>query len=363
MSLLLALLAAGSLEGRAVSLAADVVAGTRPLHLDCPAGQSTRIILPQADLGVKVSPGAKEKLGLRRIASRPETIILLAPPKHPAKGTLELTGPGIDILIAAETTERGGSSVIRLTLASPPPSPPEPRPTPLPAATAAPHSSAPKEAAGPPTLVPPPAIGIKASPSVASPPAVVKNPSPPTGKGSPPPLVDPSPTPASAAPVETNTASSPPPSGVPSPAEEVVFEESSSDAAPSAPPTASALPAFDTSGVLSGQWVRIGRREGQPGRLEMELQDAVRGDHWVWLRFVLARGAGEQVSEVSWHRESSSAFAVYKQETRGKDLLVVVQLPREELTKKTRVTLKVADGVYRFAVSSPTFASFLKSLF
>jgi hypothetical protein len=125
-----------------------------------------------------------------------------------------------------------------------------------------------------------------------------------------------------------------------------------------------AEPGLDLAGLLSARPTVIGRREGQLGRPVMLLQDALKGQRWVWLRFVLIGGAEETIEEVSYSTNDASGLALHVAERTSKDLLVVVQLAREDVTKKTRVTLKVAKGgTYKFAVSSPTFANFLKGLF
>jgi len=100
---------AATVEVRSLTLTPEVLAGKKPLLLECAAGgPSTKVVFPVEDLSVRFSAGAREHLGLRKIASHPQTILVFAPPRHPEKGTVELTGPGVDILLGVETREHGG---------------------------------------------------------------------------------------------------------------------------------------------------------------------------------------------------------------------------------------------------------------
>ncbi len=118
---------------------------------------------------------------------------------------------------------------------------------------------------------------------------------------------------------------------------------------------------FDLSSLMRATPVNIGRREGLPGQSAMVLVDALRGEAFVWLRFTLEKGATDRVSAVSWDK---GAIAAFTQEPVGRDLRVVVQLPRGEVTRKTRVALETASGGrYRFALNSGTLAGFFRSLF
>jgi hypothetical protein len=138
---------------------------------------------------------------------------------------------------------------------------------------------------------------------------------------------------------------SPPPPTVPSPS-------------PSPTPTPSPL---DLEGLLRATAHDIDRREGLPGQPAMILKDALYGDERVWLRFVLEDGARAQVDRVWWEQGEIPAWV---QETSGKDLRIVVQVPRASVTRKTRVSLKVTPGgIYRFALTPSTLTNFFKELF
>ena len=93
----------------------------------------------------------------------------------------------------------------------------------------------------------------------------------------------------------------------------------------------------------------------------MILKDALFGDDLVWLRFNLEGGASDRVDRVWWEKGD---ITTYVQEASGKDLRIVVQIPRAAVSKKTRVSLKVAAGpAYRFALTPSTLTSFFKELF
>lgn len=131
--------------------------------------------------------------------------------------------------------------------------------------------------------------------------------------------------------------------------------------AASAPPATPAPPALDLQGLLRATPRAIDRREGLPGQRPMVLKDALFGDEWVWLRFHLEGGALARVDRVWWEQGD---ITTYVQEANGKDLRIVVQIPRAAVSKKTRVSLRVAAGpAYRFALTPSTLTSFFKELF
>jgi hypothetical protein len=133
---------------------------------------------------------------------------------------------------------------------------------------------------------------------------------------------------------------------------------------PPPPPSPAATPApspLDLEGLLRATTHGIGRREGLPGQPAMILKDALYGEQRVWLRFVLEDGARAQVERVWWDQ---GEIATWVQETNGRDLRVVVQVPRASVTRKTRVSLKVAPGgTYKFALTPSTLTNFFKELF
>ena len=127
------------------------------------------------------------------------------------------------------------------------------------------------------------------------------------------------------------------------------------------PPATPGPPALDLQGLLRATPRAIDRREGLPGQRPMVLKDALFGDEWVWLRFHLEGGASDRVERVWWQQGD---ITTYVQEANGKDLRIVVQIPRAAVSKKTRVSLRVAAGpAYRFALTPSTLTSFFKELF
>jgi hypothetical protein len=136
-------------------------------------------------------------------------------------------------------------------------------------------------------------------------------------------------------------------------------------APPALPPppvvVAPAPPALDMEGLLRARPVSIDRREGRPGQRPMVLVDALHGDEWIWLRFRLDGGSQDRVEGVSWEHGEITRFV---QEPAGEDLRLVVQVPRSAVTRKTRVSVRLAGGVsYKFALSSSTLTNFVKELF
>ena len=133
------------------------------------------------------------------------------------------------------------------------------------------------------------------------------------------------------------------------------------EASPAPAPAPSVPPALDLQGLLRATPRAIDRREGLPGQRPMVLKDALFGDEWVWLRFHLEGGASDRVERVWWEQGD---LTTYVQEANGKDLRIVVQVPRAAVSKKTRVSLRVAAGpAYRFALTPSTLTNFFKELF
>jgi hypothetical protein len=127
------------------------------------------------------------------------------------------------------------------------------------------------------------------------------------------------------------------------------------------PPVTQGPPPLDLQGLLRATPRTIDRREGLPGQRPMILKDALFGDDLVWLRFHLEGGASDRVDRVWWEKGD---ITTYVQEVSGKDLRIVVQIPRAAVSKKTRVSLRIAAGpAYRFALTPSTLTSFFKELF
>jgi hypothetical protein len=93
----------------------------------------------------------------------------------------------------------------------------------------------------------------------------------------------------------------------------------------------------------------------------MVLVDVLEGDQWFWLRFTLEGGAGSRVASVSWERGPITTFV---QEESGKDLRVIVQIPRAPVNKRTRLRIEIESGpVYAFPLNSSSLAGLFKGLF
>jgi hypothetical protein len=132
-------------------------------------------------------------------------------------------------------------------------------------------------------------------------------------------------------------------------------------AVPTPAPTPVLAAAAEPSGLVWAKAVVIGRREGLPGQRSMVLVDALSGQDTVWLRFRLEDGASAEVARVHWEHGEVTTF---EQVADGADRRVVVQLPRAQVTSKTRVSLELAGGAtYRFALTAPTLARLFRSLF
>jgi hypothetical protein len=126
--------------------------------------------------------------------------------------------------------------------------------------------------------------------------------------------------------------------------------------ATAAPP---AEPRASLDELLKAQVVLVGRREGLPGERELVLVDALKGRSTVWLRFLLEGGAAERLAEASWEQ---GRLADVVQEPAGKDLRIIVALPREALTKRSMVSLRVGARTYEFSFSAAAFRGLLKAL-
>jgi hypothetical protein len=311
--ILAAALAAAGLPVRSVSIPAAAV--SKPIRIDCPVGQLTQIVFPERLILLKASAGAADDLGVSAEQSSPVGMVSVRPRKT-ATGTLELRGPTLVLTVVVRGVETGGGSEIRLTLASPAPAP-TPKPTAPPTSLAQVRIP---ETAARPTPAPTPLPTVPAGPPVTMP--------------APPPT-----TLAAASP-------SPPP------------------LAPRISPSSDPVPSvggFNSEALKTAKPVSIGRREGLPGEPEMVLDAAFRGDQSIWLRFVLVGSPKSRVERITWEGGEVQEFV---QEPAGKDLRILVQLPRTKVSERTRVTIKInSGGTYRFALNTGTFADFLKGLF
>jgi hypothetical protein len=136
---------------------------------------------------------------------------------------------------------------------------------------------------------------------------------------------------------------------------------SAAERPPETPPPSVAASVFDLEGVLRARPVVIARSEGLPGQRPMVLVDALQGERWVWFRFALEGGALSRVARVGWEQ---GEITTYVQETEGKDLRVIVQVPRAAVSPRAHLSLEVESGpTYTFALGSRSLGRFLKQLF
>ncbi len=318
---MLVALALVALQVRTVELPAELA---RHIRVECPVGTVTRIVFPEPLLTLRWSKGTREAVGARLRSTEPVGIVELEPARLASPGSLEARGPSRTLTIELTVVPKGGPLEVRLVLNH--------------ANGEAPETGAASDGAG--------ATRSGSLGSVEG--AVAKN-NKATGG------VDP-PQPLSGEPSSSGPATKAP--------------EAASDQAVQAEPRATGVrlaavpPAaaskVDLTGLLAAEVVPIGRRELQPGRHEVVLVDALHGRDWVWLRFVVRGGAGEPVEGV---RSEQGPVASYQAEASGEDLRIVVQVPRALVKSKSKVTLHVAGGEYRFPLNSGTLGAFLKGLF
>lgn len=343
MSPWLALLLLADLPVRTVTLSAAVP--TKPVRVACPVGQTTRIVFPEALLpgGVRVSKGATDLLGIALEASHPVGIVTVRPETHPSRGTLTLQGPSMLLTVALWTSQAGVGSEIRIVV-------------PRPAGSAVPEGSGTARHEG---------ERIPRSEATAST-------SRPGGTVAPSLLSASSKSDSRAASVSGDAAVV-----LRLPSRKISVEAPATSFGPKGGTTAATAllpidrdtghdltvgqPALDLHGFLLAHAEHIGRREGLPGQRTLMLEDALTSEKWVWLRFVMAGGSHSRIDEVSWE---NGLLTSYYTEAAKSDLRIVVQLPRERVTKRTRVSLKLSPGgSYRFALSAPWLTSFVRGLF
>lgn len=272
---LLLVLAVAALPARTVVI--SPAAAAKPIRIECPVDKTTRIVFPEPFANLKASAGGREAMGIVPEASRPRGVLRITPVTHPSKATVEVKGTTLSLTIVLQTVPNGAASEVRLDLeaAAPPAQSPVPtsavRPVPAPRPTPATHAPEPQPSpqSVAATLVPEPPSVVADSPAVTPPQETASLPSVR-------PMPEPSPTPAPAQPATS----------------------------------VSSAPGLDLQALAVAEPTSIGRREGQPGRPAMVLQHALKGDRWVWLRFVLERGKDSQIEGVSWDRGELSSVAV-----------------------------------------------------
>jgi hypothetical protein len=267
------------------------------LAVPCPVHQTTTIVFPEPLRQLKTQEREATPLGLTIKRTKPQLVIEVRPTTHPVKATVEFRGPTSLLRVVLETTAEGTGRELRLS-----------------------------------------AEGLVTDTEGGAPSA----PTPPRETGE---TLEPPPVPAEVA---------------PSPADRAEPAEREASGA-SAPAPSGAARSLDLDGILTAKPFAIGRREGLPGQRPMVLEDALRGEDSIWLRFRLEDGAGARIDAVWWEHGDITS---YVQEPAGKDLRVVVQVPRALMNKKSRVALQVAAGpVYEFAMTPNTLTRFFKGLF
>ncbi len=270
----------------------------RPIRVECAVGALTRVVFPEQLLTLRWSKGAREALGARLRSTEPVGIVEVQPARLAASSSVEAHGPSWTLNIELAVVPSGAPLEIRIGTAS-------------------------DEA--------------DLKPGDGAPTAVVDG----SSKGD---------RGVVSAGHEGVGADLPAATGA-------VLPEPGNKA-----PDRLDLPArkLDLAGLLAAEVVPIDRREVQPGRHDVVLVDALRGEDWVWLRFAVRGGARESVEGVRWEH---GAVDSYVAEASGQDLRIVVQVPRALVKSKSKVTLQVAGGEYRFPLNSGTLGAFLRGLF
>jgi hypothetical protein len=295
----------------------------KPIAVSCRVAHTTRVVFPEPSKRLKVSPGAKEQLGIRFVATQPRAVVEITPVSAGASGTIEFTGVSGVLTVRLAAIDGSAASEVRLALPEAP----------------APGKATPAASPRPPTVGNPRPLA-KATRSAVEPDPVVPPSLAPVPAGS----LLPSPS-ASPAPPAPLPAASPTPTPVPA---------TSATASPAVAP-------LDVSELLQLRPVVIGRREGLPGQRPVVLEDALKSQSNVWLRFRVVGGSKDRVASISWEHGALTSFV---QASEGKDLRVVVRLPRAEVSKKSRVRIRLeGEKTDRaFALGSPWLSSFLRSL-
>lgn len=240
------------------------------LHLSCPVGHATRIVLPEPLLRLR-APGQNAALAVSVERTRPQGVLVVTPRTHPVRAILNVRGEKHDLRISIESTASGEAGDIRITYAATEPT-------------------------------------VTAAPSVA--------------------------------PARPTDATTDPPTSAPT-------------LAPT--PRADGLDAVE---LMRAKVVVVAEREGLPGQPAMVLTDALQGERYVWLRFLLEGGAGARVSRVSWE---GGAIESFTQEPQDKDLRVIVRVDRPAITRRAHVSLEIEEGAtYTFAMDARPLKELLR---
>ena len=325
-----------------------------PVVIHCPVGATTRIVFPEPVMA-SLSPGMQKKLGIGWEPGSRSKVALVRPAEYPAQGVLQFTGRQFGrFVVRLEAVSNGASTEVTLT----PPQAATARPVgkvrpsvPPPAPPASTRAQATARQDRDPTAAPSPAAGEafwsalpkRPAEPVVGPDSKHDSPASPTPKSSP--------QPASLIPANVHTETADRPPGM------AASTKSVPDLAAS---TTRAEGLLDRE-ILRARLRPVGRVESMPGQREVELADILEGENYLWLRFNVRGGARARVGEVSWEHGPISSFTT-EVVNNGKDLLVVVQLPKARTTKRTRVTLRLDDGVRRFPLSAPWLSSLVKDI-
>jgi len=314
--------------------------------VECPVGVETRIVFPEAVIELRTPAAAVVRaLHLRVVASSPKAILSLAPVSTPLEALVVFEGPTTTLRVQVRAIATGTAQEVRL----PGPAASSPAPPTVPARAIKTPGSAtsaravPRAVARmvPPSLAPAPPPPAARPETALTPSAVPPEPAADAEVVVLRPVWVATPTPTSA---PTPQAIASPPTGTPA-----------AGSTGRQPATSS----FDAAALALARPQRIGREEGLPGRPAVVLEDALHSASLVWLRFRVPGGAKWRVDSVRWERGDLDVMVVPD----GKDLRVVVQLPRREVSKHTRVEIRLAGETYKFPVSAPWFSTFLRSLF
>jgi len=332
-----------------------VLPGTREVTIDCPARQTTRVVLPERVTGYRGDPTSEALLGLH-IETRPRAVISLRPKQHPLEARFRVDGITRRLLLVFRTVPDGGPREIRLSLASSPPAHEGTGPAHTTAVTS-PRAGGRNWTASPPVPSAATAIPDAQASAAATADGQGRRPVPPSvpaalGEGS-------------NGGVEGKAAVEPKPTI--EPARELI------PPAPGVPPQDVAEPTWAASGlldpgILTARVRSIGRVESLPGQRPVELVDLLEGNRYLWLRFSIADAKGAEVERIWWEHGPIAAYAI-EEVDHGKRLAVVVQLPRRTdsgaalITKRTRVHIKLSDGERKFALSAPWLGAVVKDLF
>lgn len=307
MSALLAALLGAAMAGE-VALTHDVL--NLPIRVECPVGETTRLLFPERLSRVTASAGAKTAFGITVESYRPFGVLTVRPPGAAQPARLEIAGPSMRLILNLRSVAHAVPDEIRFAWPAA-----APRPVEEGKGTSVTTESGPGIASPSPTSVAPEPQGAEA----ATPPVLS--------------ALDERPT-------DTEIPRPDPATSAATPAD---------------------VPEADVDDLLSAKPERIGRREGLPGQKPVVLVDALKGEAWLYLRFLVENGSEERLASVTM---GDQALDVLVEAPQDKALRIVVRIPRSEITRKTRVTLKLVSGAeYRFGLSSGTLTAFLKGLF